>query len=114
MLHRLKNDFRLSIITLLGASAVLGITPFAVLRFLQGNTMAGLLDTVILAGISFGVIYSWLTGNTRRSEEHTSELQSRPHLVCRLLLEKKKKNKQNNTIKNKKYNIKTSVHNQSH
>src|SRR5437870_13885198 len=29
----------------------------------------------------------------KRSEEHTSELQSRGHLVCRLLLEKKKKNK---------------------
>src|SRR5436305_5889981 len=29
-----------------------------------------------------------------RSEEHTSELQSRPHLVCRLLLEKKKKHLQ--------------------
>src|SRR5690554_7655497 len=29
---------------------------------------------------------------SRRSEEHTSELQSRPHLVCRLLLEKKKTN----------------------
>src|SRR2546422_7139170 len=29
-----------------------------------------------------------------RSEEHTSELQSRLHLVCRLLLEKKKKQKQ--------------------
>src|SRR5690554_1449859 len=28
--------------------------------------------------------------NRDRSEEHTSELQSRPHLVCRLLLEKKK------------------------
>src|SRR5690554_19420 len=28
--------------------------------------------------------------NNGRSEEHTSELQSRPHLVCRLLLEKKK------------------------
>src|SRR5690554_7622470 len=28
--------------------------------------------------------------NVQRSEEHTSELQSRPHLVCRLLLEKKK------------------------
>src|SRR5436305_3481123 len=28
----------------------------------------------------------------QRSEEHTSELQSRPHLVCRLLLEKKKIN----------------------
>src|SRR2546422_4586881 len=30
-----------------------------------------------------------------RSEEHTSELQSRLHLVCRLLLEKKKKKKNN-------------------
>src|SRR3712207_7256800 len=31
-----------------------------------------------------------LTGPRRRSEEHTSELQSRQYLVCRLLLEKKK------------------------
>src|SRR5687768_18268609 len=30
--------------------------------------------------------------DVNRSEEHTSELQSRLHLVCRLLLEKKKKN----------------------
>src|SRR5438874_9429397 len=33
----------------------------------------------------------------RRSEEHTSELQSRRDLVCRLLLEKKKKKEQTNT-----------------
>src|SRR5438876_6014480 len=32
-------------------------------------------------------------GKTTRSEEHTSELQSPVHLVCRLLLEKKNKNK---------------------
>src|SRR2546422_6423736 len=38
-----------------------------------------------------------------RSEEHTSELQSRLHLVCRLLLEKKKKKKTTNNIKRKKY-----------
>src|SRR5690554_7611254 len=38
---------------------------------------------------SVSVTYSFLTANIR-SEEHTSELQSRPHLVCRLLLEKKK------------------------
>src|SRR3989442_2331269 len=31
-----------------------------------------------------------LRPSSGRSEEHTSELQSRPHLVCRLLLEKKK------------------------
>src|SRR5690348_18059795 len=36
-------------------------------------------------------------GALRRSEEHTSELQSPVHLVCRLLLEKKKKNKQDRT-----------------
>ena len=34
-----------------------------------------------------------LTGHTERSEEHTSELQSRTNLVCRLLLEKKKTNR---------------------
>src|SRR3712207_7673686 len=33
-----------------------------------------------------------------RSEEHTSELQSRQYLVCRLLLEKKKKNNKNKQI----------------
>ena len=38
-----------------------------------------------------------------RSEEHTSELQSRQYLVCRLLLEKKK-NKNNKNNKNKKKN----------
>src|SRR5690554_4613818 len=34
--------------------------------------------------------YPIVYGEKIRSEEHTSELQSRPHLVCRLLLEKKK------------------------
>src|SRR2546422_7425434 len=34
----------------------------------------------------------------RRSEEHTSELQSRLHLVCRLLLEKKKKHEKRHSI----------------
>src|SRR5215203_7276179 len=39
-----------------------------------------------------------------RSEEHTSELQSRQYLVCRLLLEKKKKNYKNDLNKKKKKN----------
>src|SRR3989442_10345728 len=34
--------------------------------------------------------YLKVRAQRKRSEEHTSELQSRPHLVCRLLLEKKK------------------------
>src|SRR5438034_2827335 len=63
---------------------------------------------------------SWSTGSSKssfskaacfakgiRSEEHTSELQSHSDLVCRLLLEKKKKNKkiknQQNTVNHKKH-----------
>src|SRR5207253_10278255 len=44
---------------------------------------------------SFSATQRWDTESSlvpSRSEEHTSELQSRGHLVCRLLLEKKKKN----------------------
>src|SRR2546429_8674411 len=52
---------------------------------------------------SRGPISWWRTARSRRSatatctrsEEHTSELQSRLHLVCRLLLEKKKKQQHN-------------------
>src|SRR5687768_3447239 len=39
--------------------------------------------------------YRWYAKEFERSEEHTSELQSRLHLVCRLLLEKKKKKTMN-------------------
>src|SRR5258708_31572002 len=39
--------------------------------------------------VSPGTVHSRHSRRTRRSEEHTSELQSPDHLVCRLLLEKK-------------------------
>src|SRR2546422_2855170 len=52
----------------------------------------------VTSGCSAGRSASPSSGNmTKRSEEHTSELQSRLHLVCRLLLEKKKK-KQRTTM----------------
>src|SRR5689334_24213421 len=43
-----------------------------------------------------------LSENASRSEEHTSELQSQFHLVCRLLLEKKKKNRVKTRANSKK------------
>src|SRR2546422_10638158 len=43
-------------------------------------------DLHIVAEVNLRIVH-----NLIRSEEHTSELQSRLHLVCRLLLEKKKK-----------------------
>src|SRR3712207_7861851 len=47
----------------------------------------------LLGGVPFiieGTFHSLLDSTFERSEEHTSELQSRQYLVCRLLLEKKK------------------------
>src|SRR5690625_6044883 len=45
---------------------------------------------ITLRGRSGAARSSRIIGRPTRSEEHTSELQSRGHLVCRLLLEKKK------------------------
>src|SRR2546428_7300581 len=50
-------------------------------------------DAATAVGIVFGLL------SAPRSEEHTSELQSRSDLVCRLLLEKKKKKKNNTTLR---------------
>src|SRR5438445_9846851 len=50
-----------------------------------GRTMLDLVAITTLAGV--------VIGSSIRSEEHTSELQSRQYLVCRLLLEKKKNKK---------------------
>src|SRR5258707_11918930 len=46
-----------------------------------------------LAAATGGLSEKSMAFRLARSEEHTSELQSRQYLVCRLLLEKKKKNK---------------------
>src|SRR5258708_16002691 len=49
-------------------------------------------DRAIALSITLTLAFrQWLSG--KRSEEHTSELQSPDHLVCRLLLEKKKHNR---------------------
>src|SRR5579872_2185823 len=53
---------------------------------LRGTGLGGILG--MLPGT--GPLISAFASYSIRSEEHTSELQSRPHLVCRLLLEKKK------------------------
>src|SRR5438309_7057528 len=45
------------------------------------------------------------TESRRRSEEHTSELQSQFHLVCRLLLEKKKKYNKTDSVRQTKLNV---------
>src|SRR2546426_5664608 len=58
--------------------------PYEVGCILAGVVLFGILTTVLSTYAA--------TSDTSRSEEHTSELQSPCNLVCRLLLEKKKKN----------------------
>src|SRR5690554_6244570 len=72
-----------------------GINPIAVgLRTYKGiKAAASFLNDLMVGGFNFtsakGTNEYQRKGGNDRSEEHTSELQSRPHLVCRLLLEKK-------------------------
>src|SRR5256885_3432104 len=54
------------------------------------DAIDGLRNTVLFAGLGVAWVMTSLSGRVR-SEEHTSELQSPCNLVCRLLLEKKKK-----------------------
>src|SRR3989442_6000173 len=73
--------------------------PLAVHATPGADRLSGVLDDVQSAGgsdreqpLQRGHLTVQMHRNEGRSEEHTSELQSRPHLVCRLLLEKKKTN----------------------
>src|SRR3989442_12004656 len=75
--------------------AALMATPWGLV--VRVRELAWLNALVSIAQVGFAAVADfWLIqqfGLRGRSEEHTSELQSRPHLVCRLLLEKKKNKK---------------------
>src|SRR5438034_2533835 len=69
------------------------------IRLALGAQRRNILSTVLrqglrlaVTGAAVGFIGALLLSHLMRSEEHTSELQSHSDLVCRLLLEKKKKN----------------------
>lgn len=64
MLKRLRNDFQLSIITLMGLLGVVGISPYAVYRLAQGNYMVGTADVVIVTSTIIAVLFAWRTGDT--------------------------------------------------
>ena len=69
------------------------ILPLLAEEFSVSGSEVSLLISLTLFPLGLTpIIYGYLIDN--RSEEHTSELQSRTNLVCRLLLEKKKKNDQ--------------------
>src|SRR5690554_7579323 len=67
------------------------------IRIKTNSIRGGVIENFYIRNITIGEVKTALVIDFHyeegdRSEEHTSELQSRPHLVCRLLLEKKKTN----------------------
>src|SRR5438094_6152834 len=94
------------------AASILSITlvPVLMTMFIRGkrlkpearNPVSRFFSAIYAPVIRLALQWKWMAH--RRSEEHTSELQSPYDLVCRLLLEKKKKNKQKNARKNKTTN----------
>src|SRR5258708_23366861 len=75
-------------------------------QYVLGKMLAMPQDNLYVVGDFSQSIYAWRGADYRnmlnlkldfRSEEHTSELQSPDHLVCRLLLEKKKNKSYNYT-----------------
>src|SRR5215204_603453 len=89
--------------TFVGSEGTLGVATKAILRVVPAPEAVRTLVAFFGSPPHAGEVVS---GIVSRSEEHTSELQSHSDLVCRLLLEKKKKKK---THKNKHQNQKNTI-----
>lgn len=63
---RLKDDFQLSIITLVGFCSLIGITPYAIYRLIEGSLLVGVVDSFIVCSTVLAVLHAWRTGNTLR------------------------------------------------
>src|SRR5690625_5816350 len=83
--------------------AITGLGPIHI-RIAQFDYFKEVLEKVLLMReiAEENALHLFEVGEGGRSEEHTSELQSRGHLVCRLLLEKKKRQIQINSMKKSK------------
>lgn len=64
MLQRLKDDFYLAMLTLVGAIIVLCVTPYGIYRLLSGNLVVGVADLTMVLCSVLAVRSAWRTGNT--------------------------------------------------
>src|SRR3712207_7695724 len=75
------------------ATVPMGLLAWVVAPIVAGRLSGpGALSRALILALTAGLVWQFVLVLllVRRSEEHTSELQSRQYLVCRLLLEKKK------------------------
>jgi diguanylate cyclase len=63
--HRLRSDFHLAIVVLFCAITVVGVTPFAIYRFIAGQPVIGVVDLVLVACIGGSAVHAWRTGRSR-------------------------------------------------
>lgn len=65
--HRIRTDFRFAIMVLFSVVTVLGVTPFVVYRFAHGESMAAVVDLLIVLLLTSSGIYVWRGGNLDRA-----------------------------------------------
>lgn len=65
--YRLGHDFQFAVVALLGTIAVLGITPFTILRAINGQWLSFAIDLLIQVGVLSGVAYAWKTGDAQKT-----------------------------------------------
>lgn len=63
---KIRQDFDLALVVMFGIITNLVILPFAVYRFLSGQLIAGIIDTLIVASISFGAVHAYRMGTSQR------------------------------------------------
>src|SRR5260221_10518056 len=92
----MKIPYRLLAVVLIGAGVALTTDAFFTVSNLLNLLRQASLTFLIASGLTLTILTAGLdlSVGANRSEEHTSELQSHSDLVCRLLLEKKKKRKE--------------------
>ncbi|AQZ95827.1 GGDEF domain-containing protein [Halopseudomonas phragmitis] len=73
---RLKGDFQLSIITLVGLVALLGVTPYAIFRLIEGSWLVGIVDSLLVLCTLVAIAYAWRTGNTIRPGQFLATIYS--------------------------------------
>lgn len=66
LMKRLRKDFQLSIMTLMGIFAILGIAPYAVFRLFEGNYIVGIADSIIVLSVLTALLYAWIVRDTER------------------------------------------------
>src|SRR3712207_8220567 len=72
-----------------GTFVSIALSPISLIQYLIGKGLFEFFKCLCITVITM-LIFTMVGIGKARSEEHTSELQSRQYLVCRLLLEKKK------------------------